>query len=267
VDHPAVLDASLRLKRADEHFAALDRERRAFLEDATSGIVGEFEPDTSQYVFWIEGQPPREWSPILSDFIHQQRAALDNLVCALVEHRGNTVTTKTSFPIALTREWWRGSRCRAKMSGLTTGDKATIKTLQPFKRWDEDPFLHDPLAWLLWLSNADKHRALHGVYVSSVGWPEPEPGDQFPVHSTDREDVGEIVGIEIGAKWNPQSPRTEIVRYRLKDPGPNPKMGVQGDLGFDVAISDLNTILKYEGLMMIRKDVEGALEALAPQFA
>jgi len=46
MEHP--LEAiDWRLERADEHLAALDRERRAFRDQKNGRVVGEFESDTS----------------------------------------------------------------------------------------------------------------------------------------------------------------------------------------------------------------------------
>ena len=55
MDHP--LEAiDWRLERAKEHLTALDKERKRFLkrfDDEGRPIVGEFERDTSEYVFRV----------------------------------------------------------------------------------------------------------------------------------------------------------------------------------------------------------------------
>jgi hypothetical protein len=47
-----------RLERAHEHLTALDRERSTFLDQEHGGIVGEFDRDTTEYVFRFEGNLP-----------------------------------------------------------------------------------------------------------------------------------------------------------------------------------------------------------------
>ena len=92
-----------RLERAQEHLSALNKKQVAFLarlDKKDRRIVGEFERDTSEYVFRVNCKPPDpRLGIIVSEFGHHLRATLDNLVWQLVLRRGGIPHRKTQFPI------------------------------------------------------------------------------------------------------------------------------------------------------------------------
>jgi hypothetical protein len=262
--HPSLEDAQLRLNRADEHLAALDDERGTYLVDARKRILGRFERETSQYVLYIEGQPPRAWSILVSEIVHHIHSTLDNLVCALAAHRGTTVTNDHSFYVCLTPGSWKSSRARNSRKGLSAADKKIIKRFQPFERSGESPE-SDPLAQITWLSNRDKHRSLHTAFTSV------QPGFFFPLPEklpgpTEIVDC-EILMLQFTAAWNPERSETEVLRALIRQTGPNPQMRMEDHPGLDVALTDGEKVLAFDNLRSIRADTEGIVIALAPQFS
>jgi hypothetical protein len=266
VTHPALVDAASRLKRADERLTTLDHERSVFLDDVNDRILERLEPDTSEYVFYVEGQPPSEWFLDVSEFAMHLRSALDNTVCALIERRGNDTTLQSGFPVALTRTWWKSGNGRAARRGLSLTDAKIVKQFQPFVRRPQDPE-SDPL-WLLNLfRNKDQHRRPHASYVRTQGFTDlPEVGQGIPGWPIAERDCV-IAAFAIGNYANPGGPQTDVLRVGIHQTGPNPKVRVQGDLRLDVAFANGDRVFPYEYLAEMRTETGRVIEALTPQFA
>jgi hypothetical protein len=258
--------ARARLDRADERLAALNNERRTFLDDVNNRILERFEPDTSEYVFYVEGQPPTEWFLDVSEFALHVRSIFDNLFCALIEHRGVTVTEAHEFPIAKSVDWWKGGHVREARRGLTIRDKEIVKDFQPFVRRPQDPE-SDPL-WLLSLfRNRDQHRRPHASYIRTQGFTDlPEVGQTLPGFPIAERDC-RITNFAIGNYASPGSPNTDLQRVGIAVTGPNPKVRVQGDLRIDVAFANADHLFPFEYLAEMRAEAGRVIEALTPQFA
>ncbi len=68
----------LRWERADSHLSFLLDQHLRWHSDQNRRIVGEFEPESGDYVFRVSGDPPpMDWGIRLGEFAYNLRAALD----------------------------------------------------------------------------------------------------------------------------------------------------------------------------------------------
>ena len=79
---PPLDGCRVRLARADEHLAELRREMDDYFATTEYGFVGEYRGPQREYVYWVHLPPawPARWGLLVSDFAHQLRATLDNLM-------------------------------------------------------------------------------------------------------------------------------------------------------------------------------------------
>jgi hypothetical protein len=253
--HRALEDALLRLERADEHLESLDRERRAFIDQAAGRVLRRFEPQTREHIFYIEGQPPRRWGPILSDFGNQLHSVLDNVVSGLAVHRGGD-DSRTTFPIATISHEWKRAKSRGYLAGLSALDREAIKRFQPYIRRESDPD-RDPLARLAWLSNRDKHRAMHACFVEQRNV---AARMRIGAGSTGTSNVSfQVVGFPRGG------PSTTLAVVTAHTP--DAEMGVDANIAVDVAITDGKQVVPFEELSVLRAETEAVLRCMAPHFA
>jgi hypothetical protein len=240
-----------KIERASEHLDTLDRERTAFLADVDNRIVGRFEPETSNYIFNVSGDPPDlRWAPIVGEIAHNLRSALDNLTSALVTHRGNVVTNQTQFVIADTVLIWDAELKRKRLRGLSTDDIALIQELQPYHR--ANFALAHPLSRLGWLSNRDKHPDIHVAYVIIDNLLPLPPRISMPISANDTTGPMAMVMLNSGSS---SGDRTEIARCLLPEPGPNPQMHMQLNNPIDISFSDSARGLTLNDLTHIRDEV------------
>jgi hypothetical protein len=268
VSHP--LEAiDWRLERADEHLATLDRERDAFLDQEDRRVVGEFDRDTSEYVFRLEGQlPDPHIGLVVGEFAHHLRATLDNLLWQLVLLRGGSPTTKTQFPICERRQRYQSSS--RLLRGISADDRALIEASQPYHLGDNASGAY--LAILAWLNNVDKHRLLHVGCAIPVRTPiqvsygaEGEDAGFFPWNPVPVRDVAKLVEPPyLPAITNDN--RTELQRVRIEPSGPNPEMKVHTGASVEIALSDPEHALILSDLRRIRSVVVSIVEALRPRF-
>lgn len=101
--------------------------------------------------------PSLRFGVLVSDFLHQLRATLDNLVCALAELNGTPCARNHAFPVALKEADWL-SALSGRLNGLRSDHIAAIQSVQPYARATEP--LNHPLAGLDELSRLDRHRFL-----------------------------------------------------------------------------------------------------------
>jgi hypothetical protein len=266
VDPLAAID--WRLERADEHLAALNRERDAFLDEKNRLILGQFERDTSEYVFRFGGQlPDPRIGLIVGECAHNLRAALDNLVWQLVLARGGSPTRETQLPIYESREGYQSSRWMLR--GIGTDDRAFIEAIQPFH--DGEGAANTHLALLSWLNNVDKHRFVHigcatprmfGIPVRYGGGP---PMGYLPWNPIPVRDVQKIL-TPTYIPPTASDDATELMRVPLIPSGPHPEVKVQRDASVEIGFGDWEHTLVIGHLEEIRDTVVWIVERLRPRL-
>ncbi len=248
-----------KLERANVHLEELGSVRRSFLHDVQSRIVGNFDTESSEYVFRIDGDaPPHKVGVIVGEFANNLRSALDNLVCELVVLRGNKVK-RNAFVIADTKKIWRNNEW--KLQGLNADDKEKIHHLQPYH--SSLQYAENPLARLGWLSNEDKHTSIHASYAIQTNvFPLPK---ELVAPIPDNETTG-YPASGILNSGSSRGDRTEICRCFLDSPGPNPKMRLSGTPSIDIAFSDSERGLVFDDLNKILIKVTSIIELFEPEF-
>lgn len=258
-----------RLKRADKHLAALDRKRRAFLDQEGGGIVGHFDSDASEYVFRFGGDPPdSRIGLIVGEFAHNLRATLDNLVWQIVLLRGGSPTSKTQYPIYKSWEGYQSSGWMLR--GVGADDRAVIEATQPFEHGGNPE--HSYLALLAWLNNVDKHRFVHVGFALPATSPitvsygrEGEDAGLFPWNPNPVSGVRKIHYVRY-SPFITADDRTELVRAGIETSDPNPEMKMNPDATVDIALSDPQQALTLRDLHRMRSLVGSIVEAFRPRF-
>lgn len=285
VHHPAGEPSALagpleavdwRLERANEHLTTLNRERDAFLDEKNRSIVGEFDRNTSEYVFRFGGKlPDPRIGIVVSEFAHHLRAALDNLVWQLVLLRGGIPTRRTEFPIEESRKRYQQRLRRGALRGISADDRAAIEAVQPYKLGKRAPKAY--LTLLAWLNNVDKHRFVHVGGILPQRFPIPvflvsapfdtegQPAGEFPWQFAPIQDVGEILGYEY-VPTTARQDRTELLRVRIEPSGPNPEMDVKSDAPIEIGLSDPERSLDFADLSHIRDVVVLVIDHFRPRF-
>jgi hypothetical protein len=162
-----------KLERATEHLHALNAHAKNLRArpDLYSFVV-EYDVNEGNYVIGLPSGDPDQlrqlaittevmkvFAPILGDFVHNVRGALDLVTWRLARRKlGRDPTEKEAksiqFPITSRPEYFASS---AVLKFIETDPRQEIEGLQPYH--GSDPAKH-PLALLHWLSNRDKHRLL-----------------------------------------------------------------------------------------------------------
>ena len=78
IRHP-LYGCLLKMRRAGEHFDALQKYIKEFLDSEPYKTI--HEPEWNQYIVRVRvhKRPPHEWSPIIGDIVHNTRSTLDHL--------------------------------------------------------------------------------------------------------------------------------------------------------------------------------------------
>lgn len=212
-----------------------------------------FDAEQSEYVFSARlVEPlPIEWGLLLSDAIHQARAACDNIVHALILRRGVAPSKRACFPPIFDTqaeyERWRLPRKgRGPLDGLATGDHEVLEQFQPWH--PKASATASYLRILQGLSNEDKHRLVHPISVCVTSWGNRNTGEailsgmpmfprtdgtlgiefitDFPAERLfpPAADVA-TVGVPVYYNDPLTIADTDIVRVPITINGPNPRLG------------------------------------------
>lgn len=203
---PSLAGVDLKLWRADDHLEFCFFQRASVSAGVHTGgesaVVGEFEPDTGDYVLRVMTQAPDPMTGIiLGEFAHNLRSALDHLVYQLILlNGGDPEIGKPAFPILEKTPDPKnpnptGLRGRIAKDHLTrieraqpyhlrkhphlAGYESAVRSKQAdaFARWH-------PLALLGFLNNTDKHKRLHaGFSATAFRAKHPTVGDQVTLFS------------------------------------------------------------------------------------
>jgi len=166
------LAVEARLTRAGQHVVALQTMLEAYAARPPWRVSRRpSEPPRVIERAELVEQPPIEAAMLVSDAVHQARAALDNLVNAL---RNGGPAPKVCFPVhADAAEFDR--HARDELNGVPDWARDAIRDLQPFSMTSHWKVAGEPLAYLHELARVDRHRVppLH----AGVVWPEYATGN------------------------------------------------------------------------------------------
>jgi hypothetical protein len=145
-----------RLDRADAHVAEVEAAITAYrsMPPWIHSLEQRGDGATITERIRLVSPPPVAVAVILSDAVHQLRAALDNLIGVM---RPGGPTQKSGFPIRRDGKAWEAA-ADAMLDGVTAAVRDEIRWMQPFSddafRWAGDSLvvLHD-------LARRDRHRA------------------------------------------------------------------------------------------------------------
>jgi hypothetical protein len=140
----------------------------------------------------VRERPPPEWGPLLGDFVHNLRSALDHLAIALVlSNKPTAKINQTAFPMfakdplrsnapASDKAAWK-----KRISGMTAQQVAAINAVQPFNN-PLQAGRTDTLTVLNSLSNTDKHKRLIpiGGFAGETVTLIPRKLDGWQLHAT-----------------------------------------------------------------------------------
>ncbi len=168
---PEVESAYLKLRRAKQHFNAVNRALQAFLKRESHSVIREVSADGTEYVWSLRASAPfpDHWGLIVGDCVTNLRASLDHAIFATV--RGKRMSEEQmrliQFPIFEYRPK-RGFNKTVERTSLLRVPRsayAIINRLQPYNGRRSPYFLmpHPLTALRIW-SNADKHKALNPVW-------------------------------------------------------------------------------------------------------
>jgi hypothetical protein len=169
-----------RTRRADEHFADLERETSYVFRKQAYAVPFDLDPNPPHRA--INVRLPNETfagvrlGTLIGEICYNLRCVLDYLVYALAELDSSSPRKGTQFPIMDTAQDFAG-RGKVMLNGVHDNHIAAIENLQPYMGCNWTGRLRD-------LSNMDKHR--HIV-----------PGDgnsQITVHTELATDLSRIIG-------------------------------------------------------------------------
>lgn len=209
-----LIDCMRRLDRALEHLEGFRAAKRDWQASALEYIT-EAEAGTGWHRFRVKylEKPPSSFGLLASDYIHQLRSTLDNLVCALAQFNGITPTKDHAFPTVQRSEDWK-SAANGRLKGLRQEHIDEIEKVQPFNV-SYPPDKH-PLAVLDELSRLDKHRLLTPTKVAFAA--------AQPQVQAQKAGVG-IAEIDF-QPGQPLSTETIFLRVRVQPDDPDPLLNL-----------------------------------------
>lgn len=162
-----LLHVTLKVKRAKEHFADLQRQIRAFLDTNPYRVACNVDPNTRKPTYYLASVEPTPLClPLIAgDVIQNLMSALDHLAYQLV--CSDTADNPPNpnwiyFPIQDDFSKYEAKK-RGKIQGASDATIAAIDALKPYKGGND-------LLWMLYrLNNVEKHRILLTVGSAAAG--------------------------------------------------------------------------------------------------
>ncbi len=237
-NHP-LAGVRTKLARAQEHLDALDDGIGAFMEREPYFVSYERKPDGTEHIWrvHVREQPPLALGPMIGDFLHNARSALDHLAWQLAILSGKEAPGRnTSFPVCDTENAFRAKGVRNKVADLTKEYRAAVERAQPFQIGGA---ARDHWLWHLnELSRVDKHQILHptGAVHNDATFsthPVDEGKDPFPYQIGQ---LGQAVTMHLWTSYAPFQDGAEIVRWTFEPPRPDVKM--EGQFSFYVSFGE-----------------------------
>jgi hypothetical protein len=259
---------TLKVERAKEHVADLERHIRTFLGANPYKVATKHDPQTQKLVYYVasvESTPPC-LATVAGDAIQNLASALDHLAYQIVcSDTGDKPPNPFHiyFPIRDTFDKYETEK-RGKMKGASEDTFIAIDALQPYKGGN------DPLWTLYALNRIEKHRLLLTVGSRAAGVHLPEMmANQTPVSSGFPSEVIAAmrqmdVFIMPADNGFPLKAGFELlVGFVNEKPNPNQKFR------FDVALSEPGVIESQSLLATLHQFttlVEGIVVALTPRL-
>jgi hypothetical protein len=220
-----------KVERADKQTRLLNREFRAFARGKTRRIAHGPDPESSDYIFWVEvvkETPVLRWGVRIGEIAHNLRSALDHLAWQLaLAHLRREPTEKEAslihFPIAKTKPDFNSFQVLAFIS---TDHADLLRPHQPY-HGGGDPAKH-PLAVLQRLSNHDKHRVVQTTLAALSDF-RMEVNPVRDCEITDRKYAPPGIALEQGA---------ELARIQGRPTGPEPEFEGKANLSGHIAFRD-----------------------------
>ena len=271
---PSLESPRLKLGRADEHLDVLDEELGVFFKSYAYPKLLEHALDGPWHIVRVNPpieplSPPPRLSLICGDAIQNIRASLDHLVWQLVLLEGNRPGGWTKFPITTHVNGFNAGVRAPKdpkknpspLQGITVDSEAwtLIEEAQPYKGGElsKIPDQHE-LRILARLSNADKHRTL----MSQVVFPGPATLQEIIDSNPD------AVILEYRAANQPLSlvEKTELIRVRFSESGPDPQVRVKRRLPVQPTFGDIAGGIAMQVPLRTIKHVRGYVGRLIDGF-
>jgi hypothetical protein len=124
----------MKFDRGNEHLETLDAAIRTFRTSKPYRVLTKTYPKRKERLYRIQrAKESPDWCCLVGDAVHNFRAALDHLTCAIVDRYG-IVRTSTQFPIYRRgKEFMAGWPQKVGNVGHR-GIKTAFESLQPYKR-------------------------------------------------------------------------------------------------------------------------------------
>ncbi len=199
---------------------------------------------------------PSDWSLMLGEFLHEVRAALDNLTWFLAEaHSGPAPYPiprgdrwrKVQFPVYEMTEF--DNAVRRWRCLIHEDDWAILKSVQPTSTQNKGSWART----IAELSNADKHRAVHLLAMYHVTLVNPA------VRVTRCEDA-EVVSIELPQHTGVCRGKAKLGEVTIRPTGPNPKVEMSEQFTFEVAIDHPHFWRPFEAALITGRILSSANE-------
>ena len=257
---------TLKIKRAKEHVADLERQLRAFLDTGPYKVGAKHDPQTRKLIYYVAStEPIPDCLPLVAgDAIQNLMSALDHLAYQIVcNDTGDNPPNPRGiyFPIADDATKYEAGK-RRRMEGAHQETFDAIDALKPYKGGNDR-------LWALYrLNNIEKHRLLLTVGSQAAGinlgqLMAGHLGGTFPTEAIAAFESMNIF-LNPADKGFPLKAGFELYIGAV-DEKPNPKQQFR----FDVALSEpgiidgeplLETVNQFTAL------VEGIVTALTPRL-
>jgi hypothetical protein len=173
-------------------------------------------------IYLVEASPPLH-ALLAGEIVHHARSALDHLIAALANWRGQETLLSHQFPICATEKKFKQAIEKQWCAGLSKEALEVIKEVQPFNAADPDSYTLDILREL---DNTSKHRSL--LMTTSAALMRENVGLGSPVH------------------YGPSNP---IILKSMDAPKPSPPTAAGSkifELGFDRPTAQFNLHMEID---------------------
>lgn len=256
----------LKVKRAKEHDAELQRQLRLFLDAKPYRVSHKHDPVSRKLTYYVSGadSTPDCLSLIAGDVIQNLMSALDHLAYQIVCRDTNDNPPNPNwiyFPIADDLQRYE-TRKVGKMVGASAASFAAIDALKPYKGGNDS-------LWSLYrLNNVEKHRLLLtvGSQAAGINWGQLMAPHLRNTFTDDEVDAFEAMNIYVipADKGFPLEPGFELLVCG-SDEQPNPKQQFR----FNVAVNEPG-ICEGKPLLALTKElivlVEQIIATLTPRL-